>query len=107
MTITVNNFGPDVATNVTVRNPFSATLVSVDSATANQGTATTATADNVITVTGNLGSIPAGGSATVTIMLKANAGATGQINNTVTVLTGSGDINRGSNTSVLTLNITQ
>lgn len=107
LTITVNNFGPDVATNVTVRNPFSAILVSVDSATANQGTATTATADNVTTVTGNLGSIPAGGSATITIMLKANAGAVGQINNTVTVLTGSGDINRGSNTSVLILNITQ
>jgi uncharacterized repeat protein (TIGR01451 family) len=77
-TITINNSGPSDATNVTLNDtfPISANFVS---ATVSQGTFI----QNVGSITADLGTVPAGGSATVTLTVLTTA--TGTVTNLAVV----------------------
>ncbi len=89
--LTVQNGGPANATNVTVNEPLPAgeTLVS---ATPSQGTCSG-------TVTCNLGSIPNGGSATITIVANVTAPCGSTLTNTATVSGDQPDPNPSNNSS--------
>ena len=92
--IAVHNGGPADATGVTVNDPLPAgeTLVS---ATPSQGTCS----DNV---TCNLGSIPNGGSATITIVAKVTADCGSTLTNTATVRGDQPDNDLSNNSSSTT-----
>ncbi len=78
-TIIVTNDGPSTATNVTLSDSLPSG-VSFTSATASQGTA----GESGGTVTGQLGSLAPGASATLTIVVGVDPGTRGTLNNTVT-----------------------
>ena len=92
--ITVNNVGPGTALNVNVQHalPVGVTFVS---ATASQGSAV----NNLGTINAALGSINAGGSATVTVVVTPNA--VGTVLNDASV-TSPTDINLANNTAATT-----
>lgn len=94
-TITVNNAGPNLATNVQVFDtlPGGVTFLS---ATGPSGSICSQ-AGGVVTCT--LGSLANGASAVVTITVTPNA--TGTITNTVTATTSVGDTNPGNNTATV------
>lgn len=99
-TLTVTNAGPNDATNTTVSDtlPTNATLVS---ATGSQGAACTGTT----VVTCNLGTVANAGTATVTVVVTVNAGATGTVVNTATVVSDLPDPNQPNNTASVTATI--
>lgn len=80
-TITVTNSGPSTATNVNVTDNLP-TGVSFTSGSASQGTVTNAAG----VVTGNLGTLAPGASATMTIIVGVNAATRGTITNTASVV---------------------
>ncbi|MCC7333491.1 MAG: DUF11 domain-containing protein [Pirellulaceae bacterium] len=80
-TITVTNSGPSTATNVNVTDNLP-TGVSFTSGSASQGTVSNAAG----VVTGNLGTLAPGASATMTIIVGVNAATRGTITNTVSVV---------------------
>lgn len=104
-TISVANFGPNVASAVVVRDALPAGTSFV-SATTSQGSTSMATDNNVTTVTASLGALPVRGSATVTIVVKVNSAPSGVITNSATVITGSGDLNQAENTATSLTSIT-
>src|SRR5439155_865112 len=91
---TVSNAGPDTATGVTLTDTLPAGVTFV-SATPSQGTATFAAG----VVTGNLGTILNGASATVTIVVTAPT-TPGMITNTATVSPNEADTNPANNTAM-------
>ena len=97
-TITVSNAGPDTATKVGLNDPIPANST-FDSATPSQGTCPDTT------VNCNLGSILSGGSATVTIVVTANA--EGTLVNTASVQAAQRDlaIANNSDTELTTVNL--
>jgi uncharacterized repeat protein (TIGR01451 family) len=99
-TLTASNAGPDTATNVTISDtlPTNATLMS---ATPSQGAACTGTAP----LTCNLGSVASTASATVTIVVTVNAGATGTVVNSASVTADQLDSDTGNNAANLTTTI--
>ena len=99
-TLTVTNAGPNDATNTTVSDtlPTNATLVS---ATGSQGAACTGTT----VVSCNLGTVANAGTATVTVVVTVNAGATGTVVNTATVVSDLPDPNQPNNTASVTATI--
>ena len=100
-TLTVTNAGPNDATNVTVTDtlPTNATLVS---ATPSQGAACTGSAP----LTCNLGTVANAASATLTIVVTVNAGATGTLANTASVVSDQLDPNKTNNTASVSAPIT-
>jgi uncharacterized repeat protein (TIGR01451 family) len=99
-TIVVTNTGPLEATGVTVTNllPVAATFVS---ATSSQGTC----ANSGGTVTCDLGTIPGGSNATVTIV--ATAGGVGQMTNRVNLGRGEADAYQANNSAVAVTAVVQ
>lgn len=96
-TLTVTNAGPSDATGVTVTDTLP-TEVSFNSATASQGT--TSNVGN--TVTGNLGSLVAGASATMTIVTDVTPNFLGLLTNTATVTGNQTDPTPANNTDTIT-----
>jgi uncharacterized repeat protein (TIGR01451 family) len=99
-TLTIGNAGPNDATNTTASDtlPTNATLVS---ATPSQGAACAGTT----VVTCNVGTVANAGSATVTIVVKVNAGATGNLVNSASVISDLPDPNMQNNTASVTATI--
>ena len=95
-TIVATNHGPSAATNVVVSDPLPAGLTFV-SATTDHGSCAAAGS----TVTCNLGNLPAGASATITI--EATRTTTDAIANTATLSGGEKDPDGGNNTSTASL----
>jgi uncharacterized repeat protein (TIGR01451 family) len=93
-TIVVGNNGPDAATQVTLADglPIGTSFVSVSTT---QGTCT-----GGVLITCNLGTVPAG--ATVTITLVVTAQQTGTLTNTVTVIGKEPEANTANNTATAT-----
>jgi uncharacterized repeat protein (TIGR01451 family)/fimbrial isopeptide formation D2 family protein len=90
-TIVVSNLGPSGATSVTVTDPLPAAVVLV-SATPSQGSC-------VGTVTCALGALPAGGTATVSVVVTPGPSAAPAISNTATVSAAETDPNPANNTA--------
>lgn len=101
-TMTVNNGGPSAADNVVLTDilPTGTTFVSV---TSSQGTA----ANNAGTITANLGTIAAGGSATVTLVVStlSSLADTATVSNTATVTSDYLDTNLANNTDTTTTDV--
>jgi uncharacterized repeat protein (TIGR01451 family) len=99
-TLTVANAGPNTATNVTVTDtlPANATLVS---ATPSQGAACSGTA----TVTCNLGTLVNAGSATVTVIVRVSAAASGTVVNGASVTSDLPDPNTANNSASATATV--
>ncbi len=95
-TIVATNHGPSAATNVVVSDPLPAGLTFV-SATPDHGSCAAAGS----TVTCNLGNLPAGATATITI--EATRTTTDAIVNTATLTGGEKDPDGGNNTSTTSL----
>jgi uncharacterized repeat protein (TIGR01451 family) len=89
-TITLTNNGPDSADNVIVNDTFSGAAVSVISVTPSQG--------GCIAFPCNLGAIPFPGSASITVMVTANAA--GVIINNADVFATTADPNGANNTAM-------
>lgn len=98
-TLTVSNAGPSAATAVTVTDTLPAETI-WQSATPSQGSCSGTT-----TVTCNLGSVANGGSATVTISVKANA--LGTPSNTASVAAAESDPVPGNNSSTVAVTVRQ
>lgn len=96
-TIQVQNFGPSAATGVTVVDTLPGTATYLSTSTS-QGTCT-----GGVTVNCSLGSIAAGGTVTIAIVVRPLA--TGIITNTVTVSSTSNDENPGNNSATVTTNV--
>src|SRR5262249_43185560 len=92
-TITVNNAGPSPATNVVVTDDLPAGLT-LNSATPSQGSCNASDP-----VSCNLGTIPSGGSATITLSTTVTA-TTGTISNTASVTSSEGDTATNSSTPI-------
>jgi uncharacterized repeat protein (TIGR01451 family) len=92
-TLVVTNRGPNDATNVTVNDPLPA-AVSLATATPSQGGCSGTT-----TVTCLLGGLPAGNSATITLVVSVSAAAVPSITNTANVTATETDPNPGDNSS--------
>ncbi len=92
--IAVNNYGELDATSVTVNDTLPAN-VTFGSITTSQGSCSGAGS-----ITCNLGSIPSGGNATITIVV--TTAQEGQLSNTATVSSGEADPNQANNTSTAT-----
>jgi uncharacterized repeat protein (TIGR01451 family) len=92
-TVTVNNAGPDMAQNVVVMDtlPSGVTFVS---ATPDQGSCS----EGGGVITCNLGNIANGASANVVIVVTVDAGTSGTITNSVSVVSGTADPNSSNNT---------
>lgn len=101
-TLTVFNDGPSDATGVTVTDVLPAGVTFV-SATASQGTATNAAG----TITGTLGNIANGASATITVAVTVDPGTTGPINNTATVTGTETETDTSDNSSSAATNVTR
>jgi len=101
-TMTVSNGGPAAADNVVLTDvlPVGTTFVSVVSS---QGTS----ANNSGTINANLGTIAAGGSATVTLVVTAASSLADNetVSNTATVTSDYLDTNPANNTSTLVTNV--
>ncbi len=80
-TITVTNAGPSTATSVNVTDNLP-TGVTFTSGTASQGTVSNAAG----VVTGNLGTLAPGATATMTVIVGVNAATRGTVTNTVSVV---------------------
>jgi uncharacterized repeat protein (TIGR01451 family) len=96
--LTIGNTGPDAATGVIVSNFFPSGVVFV-SAVASQGTV----APSGTLVLGNLGTLPGGSNATITIKVTATTGGT--ITNRATVSRIGVDPFTGNNTAVATTTV--
>jgi uncharacterized repeat protein (TIGR01451 family) len=109
--ITVANDGPDVSTNVTVNDTLNSLLVTggFQSATPSQGTCTPSgvtngTAQNLAC---NLGTMNAGATATISVVIRPVRATTGSRNNTASVTSPDvGDPNPGNNTATVTSTVT-
>lgn len=99
-TMVVTNNGPSQATGVTVNDTLPAGLTFV-SATSTVGTATNA--GNVIT--GNVGTLASGASATITVTATVSATATGTLSNTATVTGTETESNATNNSATQTTDI--
>ena len=98
--ITTTNQGPSDATNVVVTDPIPAQITGV-TATTTQGTCTVTT-----TITCALGTVPAGGSVTVTVHATVAAGTSGQLlSNTAQVSADQVDPNLSDNLANVTARI--
>ncbi len=92
-TIQVQNLGPSDAANVTVSDPLLAAF-SLTSVTSSQG--------GCASLPCNLGTIPAGGSATVTLAGMVDSNASADLVNTATVTSTTPVINPGNDTATAT-----
>ncbi|MEO8053919.1 MAG: hypothetical protein ABI768_02120 [Acidobacteriota bacterium] len=92
-TLVVTNRGPNDATNVTFSDPLPASI-SLVSATPSQGGCSGTT-----TVTCLLGGLPAGSSATISIVVSVSAAAVPSITNTASVAATETDPNPGDNSA--------
>ena len=101
-TLVVTNTGPSNATGVTVTDvlPVGVTFVSANST---QGTATNASG----TITGAIGNLASGASATVTITATIDPSTVGPISNTATVTGNETDTDSSDNTSTTTTAVTR
>jgi uncharacterized repeat protein (TIGR01451 family) len=99
-TILVTNSGPSTATDVTVTDTLPAGVTFV-SATSTLGTA----AHNAGTITGSIGTLNVGQSATVTVIVGVNAAAPATLTNTATVTTNETDTNPANNSDTETVNV--
>ena len=110
--ITVQNNGPDAATNATVTDVFSATgnnqLITTGgfrSATPSQGSCSPNVVTNGpnVTVTCNLGTLASGATATITVVVRPTTATTGNRTNTATITSPDvGDPNRDNNSGSVT-----
>jgi uncharacterized repeat protein (TIGR01451 family) len=98
--IDVANAGPGTALAVTVTDPLPSGTV-FDSCASSQGTCTGPPVGQGGTVTFDLGTLAAGGTATASIRVQVTA-AFGQLVNTATVTTSSDDTNPDNNASTTT-----
>ncbi len=98
--IVVTNDGPATATNVNVTDTLPAG-VTFTSATPSQGTAT----NNNGVVTGALGTLAPGASATITIIVGVNAATRGNLTNTAIVAAAETETNTTNNTASTTTTI--
>ena len=94
--ITVTNFGPDTA-NAVVAVDNMPSEVSLIAATPSQGTCTQ---------TCNLGAIPAGGTATISLIVRVNPGTEGSITNSVCVSTTTNEPDQSNNCDDETTTVT-
>jgi uncharacterized repeat protein (TIGR01451 family) len=102
-TLTVQNGGPDAASGVTLTDQLPNDAVFV-SASASQGTCTrTGSGGRDGLVTCAVGAIPAGGTATVTIVVSPSR--TGTLTNTATVRASSPDANLANNSATATTTV--
>ena len=96
-TIQVTNAGPSTATGVTVTDVLPATVTFVS------GTSTVGSVSNSSgTVTGTIGTLATGASATVTLVVNVAPTARGTISNTATVAGTQTDTNSANNTATTT-----
>jgi uncharacterized repeat protein (TIGR01451 family) len=98
-TLTINNPGGAAAANVALTDPLPAGTTFV-SCTPTQGTCS-----GGATVNGSLGTIPAGGTATVTIQITVQ-GVPRSMTNTANVTTTTTEPNLGNNTASATTTVT-
>jgi uncharacterized repeat protein (TIGR01451 family) len=96
-TLLVTNNGPSTATNVVVTDSLP-TGLTFTSGTSTVGSVTNAS--NV--VTGNVGTLAPGASATITVIASVSATATGTLSNTATVTATQTDTNTANNTATQT-----
>ena len=101
-TITVTNDGPSYARNVTVNDslPDGVTLVSTSTS---QGSGCSGSSN----LDCDLGTLPDGASATITIVVNVDTDASSTIANTASVSTTATDPNSGNNSAVVTTQVTE